>query len=70
MQNQNIGRNAMSAGAAGGTFDPQQALSQHVLKNFYVGGEWVKPLSTSRWARARRLGSNSRHDPICDEPGT
>ena len=25
------------------TFDPQQALSQHVLKNFYVGGEWTKP---------------------------
>ena len=35
----------MSSGAAGGTFDPQQALSQHVLKNFYVGGEWVKPQS-------------------------
>ena len=35
----------MSAGAAGGTFDPQQAFSQHVLKNFYVGGEWVKPQS-------------------------
>ena len=33
----------MSTGAAGGTFDPQQALSQHVLKNFYVGGKWVKP---------------------------
>src|SRR5262249_16702379 len=44
-QNQNIGRSVMSAGAAGGTFDPQQALSQHVLKNFYVGGEWVKPQS-------------------------
>jgi acyl-CoA reductase-like NAD-dependent aldehyde dehydrogenase len=35
----------MSAGAAGGSFDPQQVLSQHVLKNFYVGGEWVKPQS-------------------------
>ena len=35
----------MSTGAAGGSFDPQQALSQHVLKNFYVGGEWVKPQS-------------------------
>jgi hypothetical protein len=33
----------MSIGAAGGTFDPQQALSQHVLKDFYVGGQWVKP---------------------------
>ena len=33
----------MSTGAAGGTFDPQQALSQHVLKNFCVGGKWVKP---------------------------
>ena len=35
----------MSTGAAGGTFDPQQALSQHVLKNFYVDGQWVKPQS-------------------------
>jgi aldehyde dehydrogenase (NAD+) len=35
----------MSTGAAGGTFDQQQALSQHVLKNFYVGGKWVKPQS-------------------------
>jgi aldehyde dehydrogenase (NAD+) len=35
----------MLTGAAGGTFDPQQALSQHVLKNFYVGGQWVKPQS-------------------------
>ena len=35
----------MSIGAAGGTFDPQQALSQHVLKDFYVGGQWVKPQS-------------------------
>ena len=31
--------------STGSTFDPQQALSQHVLKNFYVGGEWVKPQS-------------------------
>jgi aldehyde dehydrogenase (NAD+) len=31
--------------STGSTFDPQQALSQHVLKNFYVGGEWIKPLS-------------------------
>ena len=29
----------------GSTFDPQQALSQHVLKNFYIGGDWVKPQS-------------------------
>ena len=29
----------------GSTFDPQQALSQHVLKNFYIGGEWVNPQS-------------------------
>src|ERR1700722_15789513 len=39
------GRNTMSTGTAGGTFDPQQALSQHVRNNFYVGGEWVKPQS-------------------------
>jgi aldehyde dehydrogenase (NAD+) len=31
--------------STGSTFDPQQALSQHVLKNFYVGGEWVTPQS-------------------------
>ena len=35
----------MSAGTTGSTFDPQQALSQHVLKNFYIGGEWTKPQS-------------------------
>jgi aldehyde dehydrogenase (NAD+) len=35
----------MSTGTAGSTFDPQQALSQHVLKNFYIGGEWIKPQS-------------------------
>jgi acyl-CoA reductase-like NAD-dependent aldehyde dehydrogenase len=35
----------MLTGTAGGTFDPQQALSQHVLKNFYIGGEWIKPQS-------------------------
>src|SRR5271154_3539298 len=29
----------------GSTFDPQEALSQHVLKNFSVGGEWKAPLS-------------------------
>src|ERR1700733_2388983 len=33
----------MSTGTAGSTFDPQQALSQHVLKNFYIGGEWTRP---------------------------
>jgi hypothetical protein len=27
----------MSTGST--TFDPQQALSKHVLNNFYVGGE-------------------------------
>ena len=26
--------------STGSTFDPQQELSQHVLRNFYVGGEW------------------------------
>src|SRR3984885_13382907 len=31
--------------STGSTFDPQQALSQHVRNNFYVGGEWVKPQS-------------------------
>ena len=31
--------------STGSTFDPQQALSKHVLNNFYVGGEWTKPLS-------------------------
>ena len=31
--------------STGSTFDPQQALSKHVLNNFYVGGEWSKPLS-------------------------
>jgi hypothetical protein len=35
----------MSIGTAGSSFDPQQALSQHVLKSFYVGGQWVKPYS-------------------------
>ena len=35
----------MSTGSTGSAFDPQQALSQHVLKNFYVGGEWVTPQS-------------------------
>ena len=35
----------MSTGTAGSSFDPQQALSQHVLKNFYIGGEWTKPQS-------------------------
>jgi aldehyde dehydrogenase (NAD+) len=35
----------MSTGSTGSTFDPQQALSQHVLKNFYIGGEWVTPQS-------------------------
>jgi aldehyde dehydrogenase (NAD+) len=31
--------------STGSTFDPQQELSQHVLKDFYVGGEWKAPLS-------------------------
>ena len=31
--------------STGSTFDPQQALSQHVLKDFYVGGKWIKPQS-------------------------
>jgi hypothetical protein len=31
--------------STGSTFDPQQALSKHVLKDFYVGGEWKAPLS-------------------------
>jgi aldehyde dehydrogenase (NAD+) len=31
--------------STGSNFDPQQALSQHVLKNFYIGGEWVTPAS-------------------------
>ncbi len=31
--------------STGGAFDPQQALSQHVLSNFYIGGEWVAPQS-------------------------
>jgi aldehyde dehydrogenase (NAD+) len=31
--------------STGSAFDPQQALSQHVLKNFYIGGDWVKPQS-------------------------
>ena len=35
----------MSTGSTGSTFDPQQALSQHVLKNFYIGGDWVTPQS-------------------------
>ena len=34
--------------ATGSAFDPQQALSQHVLKNFYIGGEWVKPQSDQK----------------------
>jgi aldehyde dehydrogenase (NAD+) len=29
----------------GSSFDPQQALSQHVLKSFYIGGKWVAPQS-------------------------
>src|ERR1700683_5013679 len=32
----------MSTGSA---FDPQQTLSQHVLNDFYIGGDWVKPQS-------------------------
>src|SRR3984957_9944225 len=35
----------MSTATAGSTFDPQQSLSQHVLKNFYIGGEWTRPQS-------------------------
>ena len=35
----------MSTGSTGSTFDPQQALSQNVLTKFYIGGEWVAPLS-------------------------
>jgi aldehyde dehydrogenase (NAD+) len=31
--------------STGSAFNPQQALSQHVLKNFYVGGAWIKPAS-------------------------
>jgi acyl-CoA reductase-like NAD-dependent aldehyde dehydrogenase len=31
--------------STGSTFDPQQALSQHVLKSFYIGGDWVTPQS-------------------------
>lgn len=32
----------MSTGSA---FDPQQTLSQHVLNDFYIDGDWVKPQS-------------------------
>jgi len=38
----------MSTGSTGSTFDPQQALSQHVLNNFYIGGEWVTPQSNRK----------------------
>ena len=31
--------------STGSSFDPQQALSKHVLNNFYVGGTWVEPQS-------------------------
>jgi aldehyde dehydrogenase (NAD+) len=31
--------------STGSMFDPQQALSKHVLNNFYVGGSWVAPQS-------------------------
>ncbi len=31
--------------STGGAFDPQQALSKHVLNNFYIGGKWVEPQS-------------------------
>jgi acyl-CoA reductase-like NAD-dependent aldehyde dehydrogenase len=31
--------------STGSAFDPQQALSQHALNNFYIGGDWVKPQS-------------------------
>ena len=34
--------------STGSAFDPQQALSQHVLKNFYIGGDWVKPQSDQK----------------------
>jgi aldehyde dehydrogenase (NAD+) len=34
--------------STGGAFDPQQALSQHVLKDFYIGGDWVKPQSDQK----------------------
>src|SRR5262245_37347578 len=34
--------------STGSDFDPQQALSQHVLKNFYIGGEWVAPQSSRK----------------------
>ena len=41
----------MSTGSACTIFDPQQALSQHVLKNFYIGGDWVNrnPIASSNW---------------------
>src|SRR5262245_18065906 len=31
--------------STGSTFDPQQALSKHVLNSFYVGGAWTAPQS-------------------------
>ena len=31
--------------STGSTFDPQQAMAQHVLKNLYVGGKWTDPQS-------------------------
>ena len=31
----------MSTASTGSMFDPQQALSQYVLKNFYIGGDCV-----------------------------
>jgi aldehyde dehydrogenase (NAD+) len=34
--------------STGSAFDPQQALSQHVLKDFYIGGDWVKPQSDQK----------------------
>jgi aldehyde dehydrogenase (NAD+) len=34
--------------STGSAFDPQQALSQPVLKDFYIGGDWVKPQSDQK----------------------
>jgi aldehyde dehydrogenase (NAD+) len=45
--------------STGSTFDPQQALSTHALKNFYIGGEWVAPQSN------RDLELTS---PVTEEP--
>jgi len=34
--------------STGSSFDPQQALSKHVLNNFYVGGTWIEPQSARK----------------------